>query len=130
MKKIILTAVLFTAFLFSYGQEKWRTVTFTSLNNVNVTERDEFIPQLSVSLDYEIVKDISISSWNGMAYSTFSDTSWFASQTTLDRRMSNFVIGAGYLYTTSGSNNLFSPVASNDVKQFYVSVKLQYRIKL
>lgn len=125
MKKIILITVLFTTTIM-VSQEKWRTITFTTTTNSNL-KGDSFIPQFTVSLDYEINNNFFISSWNGYIYNNKWDQDWFTSQTTLDKRVKNFTVGVGYLYTTGDPTGITSSNFNND---FYISVKAQYRIKL
>lgn len=108
---------------------KWRTLTFTGIANAG-THNNSFLPQFSASLDYELIENFGISSWNGFAYNTINNQSWFASQTTIDKRISNTTVGIGYLYTTN-SSGIFAPIGvTGNENNFYLSMKLQYRIKL
>lgn len=133
MKKILMVFLLVLAFNTVQAQEKWRTLTLTAVNSASA-QTNTFLPQFSAALDYELFDGFAINSWNGFAYNTNLQTSWFASQTTLDKRVGSknvTTFGLGFLYTTNGTNNLFSPVgqtgAQNDL---FLTFKLQYRIKL
>ena len=130
MKRIILSLIFLALFAFSaQAQDKWRTITFTAVSNA-ATQDNSFLPQFSASLDYELFEQFAVVSWNGFAYNTLNRSSWFASQTTLDKRMGGVTIGIGYLYTTN-AGSIFLPVAETGVNnEFYLSLKLQYRIKL
>lgn len=130
MKRIFLTLTFVALFAFSASaQEKWRTLTFTAVSNAS-TQTQTFLPQFSAALDYELVENFSVVSWSGFSYNTTTDTSWFASQTTLDKRIGGFTVGLGYLYTTNGVD-IFAPIGQGGFENdFFLSMKFQYRIKL
>ena len=134
MRKIIMIILLAViAANTCEAQEKWRTLTFSALSHTS-TQESNFMPQFSAALDYEILDNIAVVSWNGMSYSTRFENSWFASQTTIDQRIPTkaglFTVGLGYLYTTNG-NNLFNPMLQSGVdNDLFLTMKLQYRIKL
>lgn len=132
MKRILFVLLAVGLMFSAQAQEKWRTLTLTSLTNLS-TETGELMPQFSVSLDYELAHDFYISSWNGMSYNSAAETSWFASQSTLDKRLLKnkaFVVGLGYLYSTNGFQT-FVPAPGTDVTdELFLTLKFQYRIKL
>lgn len=130
MKRILLLLMAFGLMTCAQAQEKWRTLTFTSMTNVS-TETGALAPQFAISLDYELVNGLAISSWNGMSYNTEAETSWFASQTTIDHRPTkNFTMGLGYLYTTNGLQTFVPAPGTADMEELFITLKLQYRIKL
>jgi hypothetical protein len=129
---IILLAII--AFNTCEAQEKkWRTLTLTAVNSASA-QTNTFLPQFSAALDYELFDGFAINSWNGFAYNSNFESSWFASQTTLDKRMGSkniTTLGLGFLYTTSGDNNLFSPIGNSGVENdLFLTIKVQYRIQL
>jgi len=127
--KNLLFAIAFLFMYSSFGQDKWRTLTFTAGSSIGVNTKS-YAPQLNASLDYELEDGFAIVSWNGFAYNSLSDSSWLASQTTLDKRFNSGVtLGMGYMYVSS-STNMFVPINTNDDAVSYVTFKLQYRIKL
>ena len=134
MKNVILTLIMLLGVAFStQAQDKWRTLTLTAVNSASA-QTNTFLPQFSAALDYELFDGFSINSWNGFAYNSEFEGSWFASQTTLDKSMGSknvTTLGLGFLYTTSGDNNLFSPVAqSGNENDLFLTIKFQYRIRL
>lgn len=133
MKKILMVFLLVLAFNTVQAQEKWRTLTLTAVNSASA-QTNTFLPQFSAALDYELFDGFAINSWNGFAYNSNFESSWFASQTTLDKRMGSkniTTLGLGFLYTTSGDNNLFSPIGNSGVENdLFLTIKVQYRIQL
>ena len=128
MKKVLLTVLLLLN-LSVYSQEKWRTLTFGT--TLNFKQHNNSITQLNASLDYELNNSFFISSWNGLSFNPNNKTSWFASQTTLDKRIKGFTFGVGYLYTTNSTIGSYIPINIMDKKdELYFTIKLQYRIKL
>lgn len=123
MKKVITILILIIS-LSGYSQEKWRTFTIGTTSNVN--NEIGLVQQVRASLDYELSNNYAISSWNGYSYTQQNESSWFASQTTIDKRFGGFTVGAGYLYTENVSQQVIA-IKSSDL---FFTVKLQYRVKL
>lgn len=121
MKKIIMLVFLINTFL-SQGQSQWRELVLSTNNGVS--NNGNFINNFSINLSYELKNNFSISSWNGLNYTHNDKQSWFASQTTFDKRIKKLSLGAGYLYGASGVNSILK---SNEI---YFIFKLQYKIKL
>jgi hypothetical protein len=121
MKKIMILAFLISTSLLQ-GQDRWRELVLATSNGVSLN--GNFINNFSVNLSYELDKDFTLSSWNGVNHTHNEKQSWFASQTTLDKKIKKLTLGTGYLYGASGVN---STVRSNEL---YFIFKLQYRIKL
>lgn len=133
MKLIIITLLSIITFSSCVAQEKWRTLTLTAVNSASM-QTNTFLPQFSAALDYELFDGFAINSWNGFAYNSDFESSWFASQTTLDKRMGSkniVTLGLGFLYTSSGDNNIFAPINGSEIQDdLFLTMKLQYRIKL
>ena len=54
---------------------------------------------LTASLDYELNKGYSISSWSGFNYSHTMKTNWISNRTVITKKLGGFKVGAGVLYT-------------------------------
>jgi hypothetical protein len=125
MKKIILGGLLLASFL-GYSQEKWRELSFANVSGVTVD--GHVFNTFSASLSYELAKNFSITSWNGLSYNFYNKNNWVASQTTIDKRIKKLTIGAGFQYGTGTIVQFVQPV--NFRENMYIVGKIQYRIKL
>jgi len=124
MKKVFIMSALLVSVI-GFSQEKWRTLTFG--NNVGTTYQGHTFDQVSASLDYELGKKFSISSWNGLNYNFHSNRGWYSSLTTIDRKFGKgFTVGTGLqVGSGTGPGSVF-----NEQTDLYFIVKCQYRIKL
>jgi len=126
MKKIILTAVLFAAFLFSYGQDKWRTLTISNLGGVTLT--GDYLHTFSASLDYELSKGWSISSWSGVNYNASYDGGWVSTQFMLNKSVLGFNLGTGVMYGSGNMNTPFPEQIENKDVSVVFQVSKRFRL--
>lgn len=126
MKKITLFALLLLS-MSSFSQEKkWRTLTFTSLSGVTFT--GAYLQTVSVSLDYEIKNNWSISSWSGVNYNTSYNGGWLSSSVMIGKRFYGLNMNAGVMY---GTGNMYTPLPDQIVsKDFSVVFSVSKRFKL
>ena len=104
MKKLII-GILLLCTLISFSQEKkWRTLTFGTLGGVTLS--GHYLQTFSTSLDYELSKGYSISSWTGVNYNTSYNGGWFSSSLSLQKKISKYNIGVGVMY---GGGNINTP---------------------
>jgi len=127
MKKqfIILILCAVTSSL-CYSQEKWRNLNFTSVSGISL--KGEYFSQISSNLSYELNNNYFISNWNGFNYNYVKKQGWFASQTTIDKKLKQFVVGAGYQYNYGLIYNNAPDINLKD--NSFLIVKCQYNIKL
>lgn len=102
----------------SYSQEKWRELSFTNVTGTTV--QGHLFNQTSANLSYELNNNYFITSWNGVNYNFYTKQNWFASQSTIDKKIKQFVIGTGYQYGGQ---------LSQTTELFFIA-KVQYKIKL
>lgn len=125
MKKLIILLVLIT--INSTAQEKkWRTLTFSSLSGVTFT--GAYLQTVSVSLDYEIKNNWSISSWTGINYNTSYDGGWVSTSAMIGKKFYGLSMNAGVMY---GTGNINTPIPDQIISQdFSVVFSVSKRFKL
>ena len=124
MKKLILILLLATTVCF--GQTKWRTLTFTSLSGA--TFSGAYLQTVSMSVDYEIKNDWSISSWTGVNYNTSYNGGWLSSSAMIGKKFFGLSMNAGVMY---GTGNINTPFPDQIVsKDFSAVFSISKRFKL
>lgn len=123
MRKLLILGIILLSFS-AKSQEKWRELTLGATNGVNLN--GQMFTQASANLIYELKNKYSITNWTGANYNYSTKQSWFSSQTTVDKRLKQFIIGSGFQY---GLGQFTQPIilSKNDL---FLIVKIQYKIKL
>ncbi len=125
MKKLILLLLLLTVNLMT-AQEKWRTLTVSSLTGTTFT--GAYLQTVSLSLDYEIKNNWSISSWTGANYNTSYNGGWISTSAMIGKKFYGLNMNVGVMY---GTGNVNTPLPDNVVsKDFSVVFAVSKRFKL
>lgn len=125
MKKILLLLLLISTIC--VGQEKkWRTLTVTSLSGVTFT--GAYLQTVSLSVDYEIKNNWSISSWSGVNYNNSYDGGWLSTSAMIGKKFFGLNMNAGVMY---GTGNVNTPLPDQIVsKDFAFVFSVSKRFKL
>lgn len=124
MKKLLLLFLLVSTIC--VGQQKWRTLTVTSLSGVTFT--GEYLQTVSLSVDYEIKNNWSISSWSGVNYNNSYDGGWLSTSAMIGKKIKGFNMNLGVMY---GTGNVNTPLPDQIVsKDFAVAFSISKRFKL
>jgi hypothetical protein len=85
-------------------------------NLSGVTLTGYYLQTFSVSLDYGLKNDWSISSWSGINYNTAYKGGWLSTQLLLNKKVSKYTIGFGTMYNSGNVNSpLPTSYRSNDL---------------
>lgn len=125
MKKLILLLLLAT--ICATAQEKkWRTLSITSLSGV--TFSGAYLQTVSVSLDYEIKNNWSISSWTGVNYNNSYNGGWVSTSAMIGKKFFGLNMNIGVMY---GTGNINTPFPDHIISQdFSAVVCISKRFKL
>ncbi len=108
------------------AQEKWRTLTVSSLTGTTFT--GAYLQTVSLSLDYEIKNNWSISSWTGANYNTSYNGGWISTSAMIGKKFYGLNMNVGVMY---GTGNVNTPLPDNVVsKDFSVVFAVSKRFKL
>lgn len=125
MKKLI-TVLLLASTICMAQDKKWRTLTFTSLSGLTFT--GHYLQTVSMSVDYEIKNNWSISSWTGANYNKSYSGGWISTQVMIGKKFYGFNTSAGIMY---GSGNINTPLPDHIVsKDCSVVFSISKRFKL
>jgi hypothetical protein len=125
MKKLLVLFLLTTLYT-SAQEKKWRTLTFTSLSGVTFT--GAYLQTVSMSLDYEIKNNWTISSWSGINYNTSYDGGWISTSAMIGKKFHGLNMNAGVMY---GTGNINTPLPDQLIsRDFSVVFSVSKRFKL
>lgn len=105
--RLILVISLFLYLQEARSQEKWRALTVSSISGTNF--RGNHFNTFTSSFHWDFNKKYFFSNWTGfqIQYNRGSGGSWFASQSTLNRYVKNWILGAGVQYGTMSNSGIF-----------------------
>lgn len=108
------------------GQEYWRAVTLSAVSGTDF-KRDKF-NMVTAALHYDLRNRFYISNWTGMQFNyTPQRTSWFSTQTTINRYISKWNFGVGVQYGMVGIPNM--PYLSNNSTFFITTASYRFKLR-
>lgn len=108
------------------GQEYWRAVTLSSVSGTDF-KRNKF-NMVTAGLHYDLRNRFYISNWTGMQFNyTPQRTSWFSTQTTINRYISKWNFGVGVQYGMVGIPNM--PYLSNNSTFFITTASYRFKLR-
>lgn len=108
------------------GQEYWRAVTISAVSGTDF-KRDKF-NMVTAGLHYDLRNRFYISNWTGMQFNyTPQRTSWFSTQTTINRYISKWNFGVGVQYGMVGIPNM--PYLSNNSTFFITTASYRFKLR-
>lgn len=108
------------------GQEYWRAVTLSAVSGTDF-KRNKF-NMVTAGLHYDLRNRFYISNWTGMQFNyTPQRTSWFSTQTTINRYISKWNFGVGVQYGMVGIPNM--PYLSNNSTFFITTASYRFKLR-
>ena len=108
------------------GQEYWRAVTLSAVSGTDF-KRDKF-NMVTAGLHYDLRNRFYVSNWTGMQFNyTPQRTSWFSTQTTINRYISKWNFGVGVQYGMVGIPNM--PYLSNNSTFFITTASYRFKLR-
>lgn len=108
------------------GQDYWRAVTFSAVSGTDF-KRNKF-NMVTAGLHYDLRNRFYISNWTGMQFNyTPERTSWFSTQTTINRYISKWNFGVGMQYGMVGIPNM--PYLSNNSTFFITTASYRFKLR-
>jgi len=108
------------------GQEYWRAVTVSSVSGTDF-KRNKF-NMVTAGLHYDLRNRFYISNWTGVQFNyTPERTSWFSTQTTINRYISKWNFGVGLQYGMVGIPNM--PYLSNNSTFFITTASYRFKLR-
>lgn len=108
------------------GQEYWRAVTLSAVSGTDF-KRNKF-NMVTAGIHYDLRNRFYISNWTGMQFNyTPQRTSWFSTQTTINRYISKWNFGVGVQYGMVGIPN--TPYLSNNSTFFITTASYRFKLR-
>ncbi len=108
------------------GQEYWRALTLSSVSGTDF-KRNKF-NMVTAGLHYDLRNRFYISNWTGVQFNyTPERTSWFSTQTTINRYISKWNFGVGLQYGMVGIPNM--PYLSNNSTFFITTASYRFKLR-
>ncbi len=108
------------------GQEYWRALTVSSVSGTDF-KRNKF-NMVTAGLHYDLRNRFYISNWTGVQFNyTPERTSWFSTQTTINRYISKWNFGVGLQYGMVGIPNM--PYLSNNSTFFITTASYRFKLR-
>lgn len=107
-------------------EKLWRTLTLTNLGGVTLS--GHYLNTFSVSVDYGLKNNWSISSWSGVNYNKSYNGGWISTSLSLQKVVKKVNLGLGVMY---GSGNINTPLPDKILQtDIAVTFSISKRFKL
>lgn len=126
MKKLFIFLLVILSFQ-CYSQEKWRALTIVSTSGIDF--KGNKFSVLSSAFHYDLNNRFFLSNWTGVQLQKYQNinTSWFSSQSTINRYAGKWIVGVGLQYGMASIPE--ARYLTNNSTYFVTQVSYRFKFK-